>query len=113
MQQHPDAESQEGFGDEAAAARPYQCGKLLAFQERQIPEHGVVHQLTVVLDESHKNADNTITNYYRLLHDKGTALDYYTNRYYVSMALPADQRPDSVRLSIKTYDGVYVKTVKI
>lgn len=72
-----------------------------------------VHQLTVVLDESHKNADNTITNYYRLLHDKGTALDYYTNRYYVSMALPAGQRPDSVRLSIKTYDGVYVKTVKI
>ena len=38
------SESQEGFGDEAAAARPYQCGKLLAFQERQIPEHGAADE---------------------------------------------------------------------
>lgn len=71
------------------------------------------HSLGVAVDETHQNADNTQTVYYRLLHDQGTAPEYYTNRQYASILLPTTNRPDSVRLTIKTYDGTFVKTLKI
>jgi len=72
-----------------------------------------VHALSLVLDETHQNADGTKTAYYRLLHDKRTAPAYYTNRHYVSVLLPNSNRPDSVRLTIKTYSADYVKTLKL
>ena len=71
------------------------------------------HALSLVLDETHLNADNTSTAYYRLLHDRQGAPEYYTNRRYVSILLPTTNRPDSVRLTIKTYNGDWVKTLKI
>ena len=71
------------------------------------------HALALVQDEIHLNDDNTYTIYYRLLHDKGDSPEYYTNRRYVSILLPEDNRPDSVRITITTYDGDYVKTIKL
>ena len=71
------------------------------------------HAISLALDEMHLNDDNTYTAYYRLLHDKQDAPEYYTNRNYVSILLPTTNRPDSVRLTVRTYEGDWVKTLKI
>ena len=71
------------------------------------------HGLALVCDEVRQNADQTQTAYYRLLHDQGDAPDYYTNRHYVCIMLPTEQRPDSVCLTVKTYDGIIVKKFKL
>lgn len=71
------------------------------------------HSLAVALDELRQNADQTQTAYYQLLHDQGEAPEYYTNRRYVCILLPAQQRPDSVCLTVKTYDGVVVRKFKL
>lgn len=86
---------------------------LLMKNGRNSEGHEGTHALGLALDEIHQNADNTQTAYYRLLHDQGTAPEYYTNRQYASILLPTTNRPDSVRLTIKTYKGTYVKTLKI
>ena len=31
--------------------------------------------------------------------------EYYTNRRFVSILLPSEQRPDTIRLQIETYNG--------
>ena len=66
------------------------------------------HAIALCQDTVLVNADLTRTAYYRLLHDQGDAPEYYTNRRYVSIQLPQD-RPDSVRLSIDTYEGTLEK----
>lgn len=71
------------------------------------------HALALVCDENHLNADLTHTIYYRLLHDQGSAPEYYTNRRYVCILLPTTERPDSVQLTVNTYDGVVVKKFKL
>lgn len=71
------------------------------------------HALAVICDETHLNDDQTHTAYYRLLHDQGEAPQYYTNRRYVSILLPTASRPDSVRLTVKTYEGNVIKTFKL
>ena len=63
-------------------------------------------------DEVRVNADHTRTAYYRLLHDQGDAPEYYTNRRYVSILLPED-RPDSVRLTVNTYEGTILAKFKL
>ena len=71
------------------------------------------HALSLVCDEVHLNDDQTRTAYYRLLHEQGEAPEYYTNRRYVSILLPTKDRPDSVRLTIQTYDGPVVRKFKL
>lgn len=66
------------------------------------------HAIALCQDTVLVNADLTRTAYYRLLHDQGDAPEYYTNRRYVSIQLPQD-RPDSVRLAIDTYEGTLEK----
>lgn len=72
-----------------------------------------VHTLGLMCDEIRLNADNTRTACCRLLHDQGDAPLYYTNRRYVSILLPDKDRPDSLKLTITTYDGTLSKTVSI
>jgi hypothetical protein len=72
-----------------------------------------IHALSLVCDEVRLNDDQTRTAYYRLLHEQGEAPEYYTNRRYVSVLLPDKDRPDSVHLTIKTYDGLVEKKFKI
>ena len=67
-----------------------------------------VHAMALCRDKVLVNPDQTRTAYYRLLHSQGDAPEYYTNRRYVSILLPQD-RPDSVRLSIRTYNGTLEK----
>jgi hypothetical protein len=64
-------------------------------------------------DGTYENADHTKTAYYRLLHDKGNTPEYYTNRRFISILLPESNRPDSVRLTVRTYEGDVSKTLKI
>jgi hypothetical protein len=71
------------------------------------------HALSLVCDEIRQNDDQTQTAYYRLLHDQGNAPEYYTNRRYACILLPTEQRPDSVCLTVNTYDGVVVKKFKL
>jgi hypothetical protein len=70
------------------------------------------HAVALAQDTVLTNPDQTRTAYYRLLHDQGDAPEYYTNRRYISILLPQD-RPDSVRLSIKTYNGTLRKQIKL
>jgi len=72
-----------------------------------------IHSIAVVNDSVHLNDDNTQTAYYRLLHDQGDAPQYYTNRRYISIVLPMASRPDSVRLTVNTYDGSVEKRMKL
>ena len=63
------------------------------------------HKVALACDTVLVNADQTRTAYYRLLHSQGDTPEYYTNRRYLSILLPQD-RPDSVCLSLTTYDGL-------
>ena len=72
-----------------------------------------VHGLAIMDDGTHENDDHTKTACYRLLHDQGNVPEYYTNRSFISILLPDNNRPDSVRLTIRTYDGDVSKTLKI
>jgi len=71
-----------------------------------------IHAIAMSCDTILVNADNSRTAYYRLLHDQGDAPEYYTNRRYVSVLLPKD-RPDSINLSIMTYNGVLNKVLSL
>ena len=72
-----------------------------------------IHSLALALDEVRQNSDHTKTANYRLLHDQGESPQYYTNRRYVCILLPTEERPDSVCLTVKTYDGVVVRKFKL
>ena len=72
-----------------------------------------IHALALALDEVRQNDDQTHTAYYRLLHEQGEAPEYYTNRRYVCILLPTEERPDSVCLTVNTYNGVVVKKFKL
>ena len=87
-------------------------GLLLKNGRNDNGEEGM-HSLALAIDEVRQNDDQTHTAYYRLLHDQGEAPEYYTNRRYVCILLPTEQRPDSVCLTVKTYDGVVVKKFKL
>lgn len=63
------------------------------------------HLISVAQDTVLVNADQTRTAYYRFLHGQNDMPEYFTNRHYVSILLPQD-RPDTVCLSITTYNGV-------
>lgn len=71
------------------------------------------HALSLIIDEVRQNEDQTKTAYYRLLHEQREAPEYYTNRRYVCILLPTEERPDSVCLTVNTYDGVVVKKFKL
>ena len=87
-------------------------GLLLKNGRNDNGEEGI-HALALALDEVRQNSDQTKTACYRLLHDQGEAPQYYTNRRYVCILLPTEERPDSVCLTVKTYDGVVVKKFKL
>ena len=87
-------------------------GLLLKNGRNDNGEEGI-HALALALDEVRQNDDQTQTAYYRLLHDQGEVPEYYTNRRYVCILLPTEERPDSVCLTVKTYDGVVVKKFKL
>lgn len=77
----------------------------LMFKSGRIEDEEGPHVIGIVQDTVLVNTDQTRTAYYRLLHDQGDTPEFYTTRHYVSILLP-EERPDSVRLSMNTYQGV-------
>lgn len=84
----------------------------LLLKNGRIDDEEGVHAIAMSCDTIIVNADKSRTAYYRLLHDQGDAPEYYTNRRYVSILIPGD-RPDSINLSIQTYDGVLRKILPL
>ncbi len=84
----------------------------LLIKNGRIDDEEGVHAIALCRDTVLVNADKSRTAYYRLLHDQGDAPEYYTNRRYVSILLPAD-RPDSINLSIPTYNGILQKVLPL
>jgi hypothetical protein len=80
----------------------------LLLKNGRVEDSEGVHAMALCRDTVLVNPDQTRTAYYRLLHSQGDAPEYYTNRRYISILLPQD-RPDSVRLSIRTYNGTLEK----
>ena len=67
-------------------------------------EEAATHTIAMAQDTIITHANQRRTAIYRLLHDQGGIPEYYTNRHFVSILLPQD-KPDTVTLTIQTYDG--------
>ena len=67
-------------------------------------EEGATHTIALAQDTIITHANQRRTAIYRLLHDQGGIPEYYTSRHFVSILLPQD-KPDTVTLTIQTYDG--------
>ena len=68
--------------------------------------------LAIVEDTLMVNPDSKRTSYLRLYHDQGGIPEYYSSSVYTSIPVH-DMVADSVRISINTYQGEVVKTLKI
>ena len=77
----------------------------LLLKNGQVGDEEGTHALALCSDTVLLNKDQTRTAHYRLLHSQGNAPEYYTNRRYVSILIPQEERPDSIRLTIQTYNG--------
>lgn len=84
----------------------------LLLKNGRVDDEEGTHAVALACDTVLLNDDQTRTAYYRLLHSQGGAPEYYTNRRYVSILIPED-RPDSVALSIQTYQGVVRKKITL
>lgn len=71
-----------------------------------------LHKVALACDTVLTNDDQTRTAYYRLLHSQEDVPQYYTNRSYLSILLPED-RPDSVCLSVTTYNGLVQRCLSL
>jgi hypothetical protein len=76
----------------------------LLFKSGYIDDEEGIHAIGLACDTILTNDDQTTTAYYRLLHEQGDTPEYYTNRRYISILLPAE-RPDSVKVGVNTYNG--------
>jgi len=56
------------------------------------------------------HADGRTAAHYRLLHSQNDVPQYFTNRRYVTVALPATP-PDTIHLTIPTYAGEVLRTL--
>ena len=81
----------------------------LLVKSAYIDDEEPVQQIGLAQDTVYVRDDGRRTACYRLLHNQNDIPEYYTNRRYVSILLP-NERPDTVRLVINTYDGVKEKT---
>ncbi len=102
---------QDPVGIESAwisASRRYINLALLLKTGQQMGSDGI-HSIGLAQDTVLVNVDSTRTAYYRLLHDQGDIPQYYTSRSYASIVLP-DTPPDTVRLTITTFDGDVERT---
>ena len=66
-----------------------------------------IHKLALAQDTIYTHANAKRTAVYRILHDQGGVPEYYTDRYFMSILLPA--RLDTVELHVQTYDGPLVR----
>lgn len=67
------------------------------------------HSIALAQDTVLQYADGRRTAHYRLLHSQEGAPEYYTNRRYISIALPQPV-PDTIHFHMQTYDGALQRT---
>jgi hypothetical protein len=72
--------------------------------DEELPHNVGLAQDTII---THTNGHRTA--YYRLLHSQNGIPQYYTNRRYVSILLP-QPLPDTITLSLQTFDGTVRRT---
>ncbi len=82
----------------------------LLMKTGRINDEEMPHNIGLAQDTVIVSPDQKRTAYYRLLHNQNDAPEYYTNRRYISIALP-QPAPDTIRFSLKTYDGTLEKTL--
>lgn len=77
----------------------------LLIKTGRINDKELPHTIGLAQDTLLTHPDGHRTAYYRFLHSQNGIPEYYTNRRYVSILLPSEQRPDTIRLQIETYNG--------
>ena len=77
----------------------------LLIKTGRIDDQELPHTIGLAQDTLLTHPDGHRTAYYRFLHSQNGIPEYYTNRRYVSILLPSEQRPDTIHLQIETYDG--------
>lgn len=78
----------------------------LLLKTGRIDDEEAAHTIGLAQDTLITHPDGHRTAYYRFLHDQNGSPEYYTNRRYVSILLPTEQRPDTIRLHVQTYSGL-------
>ena len=68
------------------------------------------HTIGLAQDTLFTYPDGRRAVYYRFLHSQNGIPEYYTNRRYISILLPSEQRPDTIHLQIQTYNGTLQRT---
>ncbi len=80
----------------------------LLIKTGRIDDEEQPHNIGLAQDTVLVGTDQKRTACYRLLHSQNTIPQYYTNRRYISIALP-QPAPDTIRFSLQTYDGIIEK----
>lgn len=94
----------------ATSGRYVNLGLLM--KTARIDDEELPHSIGLAQDTLLVNPDQTRTAYYRFLHSQNGIPEYYTNRRYVSILIP-DDRPDTIRLSIQTYNGILERSLPL
>ena len=81
----------------------------LLLKTGRVNDEELPHTIGLAQDTVIVNPDQKRTAYYRFLHSQNDIPEYYTNRRYVSIILPRPV-PDTIRLSLQTYDGLLERT---
>ncbi len=76
----------------------------LLIKTGRVDDEEMPHNIGLAQDTVYVRDNGKRTACYRLLHSQNGIPEHYTNRCYVSILLP-EQRPDTIRLQIQTYDG--------
>ncbi len=81
----------------------------LLLKSGRIDDEEHPHTIGLAQDTVFHYADGRRSARYRLLHNQNGIPEYYTNRHYISIALP-QPKPDTIRLTIQTYEGAIERT---
>ena len=81
----------------------------LLMKTGRISDEELPHNIGLAQDTVYTYPDGRCAASYRFLHSQNGIPQYYTNRRYVSILLPT-VKPDTIHLSIQTYDGIVHKT---
>jgi len=82
----------------------------LLMKTGRISDEELPHNIGLAQDTVIVNANKKRTAYYRLLHSQNGIPAYYTNRRYISIALP-QPRPDTICFTLQTFEGKLKKIV--
>ena len=77
----------------------------LLIKTGRVDDKEMPHTIGLAQDTLLVHPDGRSTAYYRFLHSQNDIPEYYTNRNFISILIPTEQRPDTICLQIQTYSG--------